>query len=112
MSTFPTETEDSGSIEGAPLVEYPWPEEDIPAVDSKTRTLLSAKQHHGESVFFATELDDAEKDQDISHYHEHKMSKHMWDDLGRPMVITLTIVPGDDLNGEAEGQATQEAAQE
>lgn len=78
-----------------------FPTNDMAPVISKTETIMHAKQYNRYAdVFFQSGLDEDPADFSPSHYHEHKMSVDLWDELGRPMTITVTIQPGDHLNGQ------------
>ena len=77
---------------------------------SKCQMIMEAKQYNRYAdVFFQSGLDEEPADFSPSHYHEHKMSVDLWEELGRPMTITVTIQPGDHLNGPGEAQAQAEA---
>ena len=76
----------------------------------RVQTIMHARQYNKYAdVFFQSGLDEDPRDFSPTHYHEHKMSVELWEQLGRPMTITVTIDPGDMLNAEVQGQA-QEAS--
>jgi len=66
----------------------------------KTRTLMVRpvgwkKGADAGMVFFTHDID---KDEELRRY-ELKMDKDVWEDMDNPDTITLTIEPGDKLNG-------------
>lgn len=85
-----------------PEYDADFPRGDAECVVSKSQTIMHAKQYNKYAdVFFQSGLDEDPRDFSPSHYHEHRMSVDMWEEMGRPMTITVTIEPGDLLNDEA-----------
>lgn len=68
---------------------------------TKTRTILQtsfgwSKWRDATQVFFALSADE----EDVARRHEFLMDRLVWEDMGSPTTITLTIEPGDKLNEE------------
>lgn len=66
----------------------------------KTRTVLNRPdprvEHAGDSVSFVSDHEDGE----VPWRHTGmSLDKSVWHDMGKPDVITITIEPGDKLNG-------------
>ena len=89
-----------------PEYDADFPTGDVAPKISASDTIMHAKQYNKYAdVFFQSGLDEDPRDFSPSHYHEHRMSVDMWEEMGRPMTITVTIKPGDHLNDQTAEQA-------